>query len=76
MSENRSKEGLYKISRLNKNYPRYEEIIRLHKNAIDEKNDIYIDPETGFAVLTAEFLLKRGYCCGSGCRHCPYDKKA
>jgi hypothetical protein len=76
MPELRSKESLYKISRLNKNYPRYDEIIRLHKEAIDERNDIYIDPETGFAVLTAEFLLKRGYCCGSGCRHCPYDEKA
>jgi hypothetical protein len=19
--------------------------------------------------------LKRGYCCGSGCRHCPYDPR-
>ena len=24
-------------------------------------------------VLTAWYHLKRGYCCGSGCRHCPYD---
>lgn len=23
-------------------------------------------------VFTAQYLLKRGYCCGSGCRHCPY----
>jgi hypothetical protein len=23
-------------------------------------------------VFTAEFLRKRGYCCESGCRHCPY----
>jgi hypothetical protein len=28
--------------------------------------------EKGLMVLTAEFLRKRGYCCGSGCRHCPY----
>lgn len=76
MSQQITKEKLYKISRLNKNYPNYNEIIRLHKEAIDEQNDIYIDPDTGFAVLTAEFLLKRGYCCGSGCRHCPYDEKA
>lgn len=75
MPELKSKENLYNISRLNKNYPRYDEIIKLHKDAIEEKNDIYIDPETGFAVLTAEFLLKRGYCCGSGCRHCPYEEK-
>lgn len=76
MSQQITKEKLYKISRLNKNYPNYNEIIRLHREAIDEHNDIYIDPDTGFAVLTAEFLLKRGYCCGSGCRHCPYDEKA
>jgi hypothetical protein len=23
-------------------------------------------------VFTAHFLLKRGFCCNSGCRHCPY----
>ncbi|MBK7992325.1 MAG: hypothetical protein IPK14_02600 [Blastocatellia bacterium] len=23
-------------------------------------------------VLTDKYLLKRGYCCESGCRHCPY----
>ncbi len=23
-------------------------------------------------VFTARFLLRRGYCCESGCRHCPY----
>ena len=69
------KTKLYKISRLNKNYSRYSEIIKLHKDAIDENNDIYIDPETGFAVLTAAFLLKRSYCCGSGCRHCLYNEK-
>ncbi len=34
--------------------------------------DFYI--EDGKIVLTAEFLLKRGYCCGSGCRHCPYGE--
>lgn len=31
--------------------------------------------ENGLMVLTARFLLKRGYCCGNGCRHCPYPKK-
>ncbi|MGO9777809.1 MAG: DUF5522 domain-containing protein [Terracidiphilus sp.] len=23
-------------------------------------------------VFTAAYHLKRGTCCGSGCRHCPY----
>jgi hypothetical protein len=30
--------------------------------------------ENSIMVLTAEFLSKRGFCCGSGCRHCPYPK--
>jgi len=33
----------------------------------------YFDPETGLFVFTALQHLARGYCCGSGCRHCPYD---
>jgi hypothetical protein len=31
--------------------------------------------ENGLMVLTAHFLLKRGYCCGNGCRHCPYSNE-
>ena len=29
--------------------------------------------ERGLMVFTAAYLLRRGYCCGSGCRHCPYE---
>jgi hypothetical protein len=29
--------------------------------------------EDGLMVLTEKFHLERGYCCGSGCRHCPYN---
>jgi hypothetical protein len=28
--------------------------------------------ESGLLVFTAAYHLKRGYCCASGCRHCPY----
>ncbi len=35
-----------------------------------EETDFYF--ENGLMVLTAHFLKKRGYCCGNGCRHCPY----
>jgi hypothetical protein len=28
--------------------------------------------EGAVIVFTARFLLRRGYCCESGCRHCPY----
>lgn len=31
--------------------------------------------EDGFCVFTEQFLLKRGQCCGNGCRHCPYEPK-
>ncbi|TWT46439.1 DUF5522 domain-containing protein [Botrimarina hoheduenensis] len=36
----------------------------------DEAPDYYV--ESGCVVFTAAFHLRRGYCCGSGCRHCPY----
>ncbi len=32
--------------------------------------DYYIDK--GKYVFTEHFLRKRNYCCGNGCRHCPY----
>jgi hypothetical protein len=35
-----------------------------------EGEDYYV--ENGKYVFTAHYLLKRGYCCESGCRHCPY----
>ncbi len=36
-----------------------------------EEGDYYWTPE-GYRVFTAKYLLRRGYCCESGCRHCPY----
>jgi hypothetical protein len=35
--------------------------------------DYYL--EDGLLVFTAAFLRKRGYCCESGCRHCPYQNR-
>ncbi|HZH89708.1 MAG TPA: DUF5522 domain-containing protein [Pyrinomonadaceae bacterium] len=29
--------------------------------------------EGAAVVFTARFLLRRGYCCRNGCRHCPYE---
>jgi hypothetical protein len=31
--------------------------------------------EKGLVVYTAAFHLKRGSCCGSGCRHCPFEPR-
>ena len=28
--------------------------------------------ESGYIVFTQKYHLQRGYCCGNGCRHCPY----
>ena len=37
-------------------------------------SDFYI--ENGLRVMTEEYHIRRGYCCGSGCRHCPFEPKA
>lgn len=39
-----------------------------------EPEDYYMDGP--YMVFTAAYHLKRGYCCGSGCRHCPYRTEA
>lgn len=39
---------------------------------IIEGIDYYL--ESGNYVFTKWYHLKRGYCCKSGCRHCPYGQ--
>ena len=31
--------------------------------------------EGGAMVLTEDYHKRIGYCCGNGCRHCPYQPK-
>jgi 2-iminoacetate synthase ThiH len=38
-----------------------------------DPDDYYYSAE-GYIVFTEKYHLKRGYCCGSRCRHCPYKK--
>ncbi|MEC7985591.1 MAG: DUF5522 domain-containing protein [Myxococcota bacterium] len=45
---------------------------KIHEAACSRGDNGYIDPQTGFFVLTAKYLSERGHCCGAGCRHCPY----
>jgi hypothetical protein len=45
-----------------KNLPKNEQLI--------QGIDYYL--ENGFYVFKKWHHLKRGYCCKSGCRHCPY----
>lgn len=39
-----------------------------------DKEDYYMTPE-GYLVFTEKYHLKRGYCCQSGCMHCPWKEK-
>jgi hypothetical protein len=42
------------------------------KNQCEELSpeDFYYEGQ--YLVFTAAYHLKRGYCCNSNCRHCPY----
>jgi hypothetical protein len=46
-----------------------------HERAVAVGAPAYIDPESGYVVLTEATLRARGECCGSGCRHCPYPQE-
>jgi hypothetical protein len=41
--------------------------------ALDPEDYYYEGP---YLVFTAAYHLKRGSCCGAGCRHCPYGHEA
>jgi hypothetical protein len=43
--------------------------------AQDEAKELALEDfyyEGAYLVFTEAYHLKRGYCCNSGCRHCPY----
>jgi len=44
-----------------------------HDMACEDGQMMYSDPQTGYKVFTKLAHKKRGKCCGSGCRHCPYN---
>ena len=60
------------VKRLSPRHPRFAEIMARHSEAVAAGDPCYEDPATGLSVFTAEFLAERGYCCDSGCRHCPF----
>jgi hypothetical protein len=39
-----------------------------------EGDDYYIN-DKGLYIFTESYLLKRGYCCKTGCLHCPFEFK-
>jgi len=44
------------------------------RNNLDPEDFYY--SEEGYLVFTSKYLLKRGYCCKNGCKHCPYGYNA
>lgn len=46
---------------------------QLHDEACRNGRSTYVDPATGYTVITEQTHRKRGTCCGSKCRHCPFD---
>ena len=48
----------------------------VHRRAVAEGKHHYTDPETGYKVFTELAHKQRGYCCGSACRHCPFNHEA
>jgi hypothetical protein len=39
---------------------------------LTEGIDYYINKD-GYIVLTEKYHLEKGFCCGMGCFHCPYN---
>jgi len=49
----------------------------MHNDTNKLTSEDYYTNDQGYRVFTEKYLLKRGYCCTNGCKHCPYgfDKK-
>lgn len=62
-----------RIDRLDPADPDYGPAMEAHNTAVDAGLEGYVDPESGLFVMTAYYLAERGWCCGRGCRHCPYE---
>jgi hypothetical protein len=58
--------------RLRPDDPHYAAIIERHEAAVRAGSPTYVDPATGYLVMTVAVHRARGTCCDSGCRHCPY----
>ena len=59
-------------TRLPESHPAYAEILWAHEAAMAAGEAGYLDPVTGYYVMTAETHARRGFCCENACRHCPY----
>ncbi|KAL8559853.1 hypothetical protein ACOMHN_030189 [Nucella lapillus] len=53
-----------------------QEIHRAHVQALKAGDTTYLDPMTGYEVITRLAHLQRDNCCGNACRHCPFGQKS
>lgn len=67
---NKQIESLY----LTKNLDQLIEIAKPYRKKTKLVEHIDYTLENGLYVFSAWFHLKRGKCCGNGCKHCPFDK--
>lgn len=59
-------------SRWGPDHPGYRAALDAHAEALRAGEPGYLDPASGLFVMTAMYLLDRGYCCDQRCRHCPW----
>lgn len=52
-----------------------ERTLTIHRSACARGEAGYMDPDSGLFVMTSVYLRAQGECCGSGCRHCPWDEE-
>lgn len=46
-------------------------LFNMKRNPPVEDGDFYLTKE-GYRCFTTQYHLKRGFCCESNCKHCPY----
>ncbi|MCF8530519.1 MAG: hypothetical protein K9G05_07245 [Candidatus Nanopelagicales bacterium] len=71
-SEVRPDPHLPRPDRLDPGSTHYFTIMSAHESACHTGDAGYLDPFTGLFVMTSDHHLERGFCCGRGCRHCPF----
>jgi len=47
----------------------------IKETVLNKEQDFYID-ENGRKVMTENFHIKRGFCCGNSCLKCPFEPRA
>ncbi len=47
----------------------------MKQHQLVEGEDYYFN-EKGLITFTQKYHLDKGYCCGMGCKHCPYNYEA